>query len=602
MAQELGQHKIMANAVAAGAVWALLSDHLAVLNDTLEAMFASKGDAVVAGNQKVAEAGFAKVRELADTRPKPAKAGEVGARLLLKGNDALPLGALAAGLKFMSAYPMTPATGVTEFIAEHGRDLSVLMEQAEDEISAINMAIGASFAGVRAMTATSGGGFALMTEALSLAGSAEIPIVVINAMRPGPSTGLPTRTEQGDLAFAAAMSFGDFPRAVLSPGDPAEAFYLMGQAFNLAEEYQMPVVVLSDQHLAGSYTTVPPFDLSRVEIKRGRVVSGADAGHDYLRYRYTEDGISPRLYPGFGQGVVVSAGDEHDEKGHLIEDGETRQKMMEKRMAKQRLVEAASLETVLCGSDEPDAVLIGFDPPKVLLPKRCPFSTRAAAKSKGFISPRSFPCLAAWRAFCSVQDGRLLWKAISRGSWSPCLPLALPLSPLDISGAMMVDRSMRSTSSASFREVFVVANQGKEFEIARETAWCPGCGNFGILNALSQALEGLGLKKSEVLYVSGIGQAGKTPHYIHGNVLNTLHGRTLPTATGAKLANNDLHVIAIGGDGDGYAEGGNHFLHAIRKNVNITYLVHDNQVFGLTKGQASPRSDQEWSQERHRRV
>lgn len=138
----------------------------------------------------------------------------------------------------------------------------------------------------------------------------------------------------------------------------------------------------------------------------------------------------------------------------------------------------------------------------------------------------------------------------------------------------------------------MVAHNTTEFAVADQTAWCPGCGNFGIINALSQALGGLGLKKNEVLYVSGIGQAGKTPHYIKGNVLNTLHGRTLPTATGAKLANGDLHVIAIGGDGDGYAEGGNHFLHAIRKNVNITYLVHDNQVFGLTKGQASPRSDQ----------
>lgn len=131
----------------------------------------------------------------------------------------------------------------------------------------------------------------------------------------------------------------------------------------------------------------------------------------------------------------------------------------------------------------------------------------------------------------------------------------------------------------------------KLFLLAEETAWCPGCGNFGIINSLSDALDGLGLRPQEVLYVSGIGQAGKTPHYIKGNVLNTLHGRTLPTATGAKLANSELTVIAIGGDGDGYAEGGNHFLHALRKNVNITYLVHDNQVFGLTKGQASPRTD-----------
>lgn len=132
-------------------------------------------------------------------------------------------------------------------------------------------------------------------------------------------------------------------------------------------------------------------------------------------------------------------------------------------------------------------------------------------------------------------------------------------------------------------------NQG--FAISEQTAWCPGCGNFGILRALSDALTELGLSPNQVLFVSGIGQAGKTPHYIKGNVLNTLHGRTLPTATGAKLANSDLTVIAIGGDGDGYAEGGNHFLHAIRKNVNITYLVHDNQVFGLTKGQASPLSN-----------
>lgn len=134
-----------------------------------------------------------------------------------------------------------------------------------------------------------------------------------------------------------------------------------------------------------------------------------------------------------------------------------------------------------------------------------------------------------------------------------------------------------------------MANSG--FVVCKETAWCPGCGNFGIVRVLAKALDGLGLQPNEVLYVSGIGQAGKLPHYISGNVLNTLHGRTLPTATGAKLANGDLTVIAVGGDGDGYAEGGNHFLHAIRRNVNITYIVHDNQVFGLTKGQASPRSD-----------
>ena len=391
VAEELGQPKIMANAAAAGAIWALLSEDIKVLHETLDLMFMGKGQQIVAGNQKVASAGFERGREILGGRPRPSKPAHPGARLLLKGNDALPLGALAAGLKFMSAYPMTPSTGVTELISEYGRAANVVMEQAEDEISAINMAIGASYAGVRSMTATSGGGFALMTEALSLAGSAEIPIVVIDAMRPGPSTGLPTRTEQGDLRYAVAMSFGDFPRAVLAPGDVEEAFYLMGQAFNLAEEYQMPVVVLSDQHLADSYVTVPPFDLSRIEIRRGRVVSGAEAGPDYVRYQFTEDGIPPRLYPGFGEGLVVSAGDEHGEHGHLIEDAVTRQKMMDKRMAKQRLVEENALEPVLCGAEEAEVVLIGFGSTKGAIAEAVDILNSQGVKAQGVHLPQVYP-------------------------------------------------------------------------------------------------------------------------------------------------------------------------------------------------------------------
>lgn len=389
--EELGQPKIMANSVAAGAIWAFLSDDVTVLQDTLAEIFANRSIEIINGNKLVAEAGFNKVKDLVGNRKKPAKPKHPGKRLLMHGNDALPLGALAAGLRFMSAYPMTPATGVTEFISHYGPEGRVIMEQVEDEIAAINMAIGASFTGVRAMTATSGGGFALMTEALSLAGSAEIPIVVINAQRPGPSTGLPTRTEQGDLSYAVAMSFGDFPRAVLSPGDAEEAFYLMGEAFNLAEEYQMPVVVLSDQHLADSFTTVPPFDLAKVEINRGKVVSGKEAGEGYLRYKFTEDGISPRLYPGFGEGLVVSAGDEHDEMGHLIEDAETRKKMMDKRMAKQKLVEKRVLDPVLCGSSEPDAMLIGFGSTKGAIAEAVEILNQNGCKVQGVHLPQVFP-------------------------------------------------------------------------------------------------------------------------------------------------------------------------------------------------------------------
>ncbi len=389
--EEMGQPRIMANAVAAGAVWALLSDDFTGLAEILAQLFAGRGEAIAAGNQSVARAGFERVQKIAAGRKKPPKPSHPGERLLLNGNDALPLGALAAGLKFMSAYPMTPATGITEFISRHGQEAAVIMEQAEDEISAINMALGASFAGVRAMTATSGGGFALMTEALGLAGSAEIPIVVINAQRPGPSTGLPTRTEQGDLTFAAAMSFGDFPRAVLAPGDVTEAFYLMGEAFNLAEQYQMPVVVLSDQHLADSYTTAAPFALEQVKIDRGKVVAEAEAGEDYLRYRFTEDGISPRLYPGCGEGLVISAGDEHDEKGHLTEDAVLRAKMVEKRMAKQKLVAERVLQPVLCGEEQPQIVLIGFGSTKGAIGEAVSRLNKKGTKAMGVHLPQVFP-------------------------------------------------------------------------------------------------------------------------------------------------------------------------------------------------------------------
>ena len=188
VATDNNQPRVMANAVAAGAIWGLLSDDFELLASVLANVFASKGAEIIADNHLVAQKGFEIAKGLVGSELKLAQPSNPEPRMLLKGNDALPLGALASGLQFMSAYPMTPSTGVTEFVATHSNRLSVVMEQAEDEISAINMAIGASYTGVRAMTATSGGGFALMTEALSLAGAAEIPIVVINAQRPGPST------------------------------------------------------------------------------------------------------------------------------------------------------------------------------------------------------------------------------------------------------------------------------------------------------------------------------------------------------------------------------------------------------------------------------
>lgn len=390
--EDEGQPKVMANAVACGAIWAFLSEDIEVLGDVLEAMFADKGEDIVAGNRQVSKVGYQKASEAAERLPKPAKPKEKQPRLLMKGNDALPSGALAAGVSFMSAYPMTPSTGVTEFIAANQAACGVVMEQAEDEIAAINMAIGAAYTGVRAMTATSGGGFALMTEALGLAGSAEIPVVVINAQRPGPSTGLPTRTEQGDLLYAVATGSGDFPKAVLAPGDIEEAFELMGTAFNLAERYQMPVMVLSDQHLADAHRTVEPFDLDAVTIDRGKVVTG-DAANDsgYKRYAYSEDGISPRLYPGCGTGLAVSAGDEHGEEGHLIEDAETRTKQMDKRMKKMEAVAEEALAPVYFGDDDAEVTLVSFGSTKGALREAVAVLQDQGVKARGVHVRQVFP-------------------------------------------------------------------------------------------------------------------------------------------------------------------------------------------------------------------
>jgi 2-oxoglutarate ferredoxin oxidoreductase subunit alpha len=336
LAEEVGS-RVMMNSVAVGAVWGLFRADFRFLEEELSDHFRDKGADVISANTKAGRAGYEfalKNYQGACCYPFEPLTGR---RLVLKGNEALALGALAAGCRFMSAYPMTPSTSITEFIAAEAERFNLVMEQAEDEIAAINLALGAAFAGVRSLVATSGGGFCLMVEALGLAGATETPIVIINGQRPGPSTGLPTRTAQGDLLFVLHASQGDFPRVVLAPGDAEEAFYLAAKAFNIAERYQLPVILLSDQHLADSYVTLEPFDLSRVTIDRGLILSAEEGdrlGGNYKRHLLTDSGVSPRAFPGLGRALVVTAGDEHDEGGHLIEDGATRNQQMDKRMRK----------------------------------------------------------------------------------------------------------------------------------------------------------------------------------------------------------------------------------------------------------------------------
>ena len=254
-------------------------------------------------------------------------------RMLINSTHAVGMGKVEAGMKFQSYYPITPASDESNYLERLMDKYDFVVEQTEDEIAAINMAIAAANAGLRSATSTSGPGFSLMVEALSYAGMTETPVVIFFYQRAGPATGMPTRHEQGDLKYALSAGHGEFPRVVITPGDHKEAFYDTIEAFNIAEKYQVPVIVLLDKAMAMSNYTVDMFDLSKARIDRGKLI--LTETKDYLRYKFTDDGISPRSVPGVKGGLVTIAGDEHDEDGHIFtEDAENRIKMMDKRMQK----------------------------------------------------------------------------------------------------------------------------------------------------------------------------------------------------------------------------------------------------------------------------
>ncbi|SHE76992.1 2-oxoglutarate ferredoxin oxidoreductase subunit alpha [Thermoanaerobacter uzonensis DSM 18761] len=281
--------------------------------------------------------------------------------ILINGNQSVALGAISAGCKFYCGYPMTPSTGILSFMSYHSNEMGIAVEQVEDEIAALNMALGASYAGVRAMTGSSGGGFALMVEALSLAGMIEVPVVVIDVQRPAPATGFPTRTEQADLQFVIHAGHGEFARMVIALRDVEDAFYQTARAFNIAEKYQIPVLLLSDQHLADSLKTVKPFDFDKITIERH--ISGEEAitEEEYKRYKITQTGISPRILPGKipGQIVLVDS-DEHDEWGHITESAVIRKSMVEKRLRKFEYLKNEIQEPWFIGKENPENLVIGW--------------------------------------------------------------------------------------------------------------------------------------------------------------------------------------------------------------------------------------------------
>ena len=280
--------------------------------------------------------------------------------LLMTGNDAIAYGSLVAGCRFISGYPITPATEILEWLAKYLPQYGGIAIQVEDELSAINMALGAAFAGVRAMTATSGPGQALMTEAIGLSGVLEIPIVVVECARAGPSTGMATKTEQSNLNHLVFGGHGEIPKVVIAPGTVEESFYLAFEAFNLAEKYQLPVFVLTEQALCQSKATLPMPAFEALGIDRGKLVEQGALTENYRRFEFTDDGVSQRVIPGVECGMHLESGSEHNELGAITENPENRERMMRKRMQKLESMRADLPRGLVFGDPQAEVAIVGW--------------------------------------------------------------------------------------------------------------------------------------------------------------------------------------------------------------------------------------------------
>lgn len=297
--------------------------------------------------------------EMVETRYMP-NPTNLDNHILISGNKALALGAIAGNLKFYSAYPMSPSTAILEYLSKHGDKFNIAVEQAEDEIAAINMALGASYGGAGAMVATSGGGFSLMVEALGFSGIAELPVVIVNIQRPGPATGFPTRTEQSDLRFVISASQGEFPRMVIAIKHHSDAFYQASRALAIASKYQIPVILLSDQYIADSTTTIPTLDTKSIYKNTYTTEILTTNENPYGRYAFTKSGISPSFVPGKSPYLVRIDSDEHDEYGQITESATMRKQMVEKRMKKLVTLEAELIQPDFLGDMDFETLLVGF--------------------------------------------------------------------------------------------------------------------------------------------------------------------------------------------------------------------------------------------------
>ena len=356
---------LMKNMVAVGASCAILGIDISVFDEVVEEIFGRKGEQVVQKNLDAIKAGYDyMVEELGDKLgAMQLEKGDGQKRLFMIGNDAIALGALAGGCRFMAAYPITPASEIMEYLIKKLPAVGGTVIQTEDEIAAVTMAIGANYAGVRAITASAGPGLSLKMEALGLSGITETPLVVVDTQRGGPSTGLPTKQEQSDLMAMIYGTHGEIPKIVMAPSTVEEAFYDTAEAFNLAEEYQVPVIVLTDLQLSLGKQTVHPLELERVQIRRGKLVQDEipEAPGYFKRYEVTADGISPRVIPGMKNGIHHVTGVEHDETGKPSEAAINRVAQMDKRMRKIENIKFPTPVYKNAKHDEADLLIVGFN-------------------------------------------------------------------------------------------------------------------------------------------------------------------------------------------------------------------------------------------------
>jgi 2-oxoglutarate ferredoxin oxidoreductase subunit alpha len=369
IATELGT-SLMKNMVAVGATSALLGLKAEVFQSVVDQIFARKGASVVEKNMQAIVKGMEYFTNEAEglTGDFQLEKADGQKRMYMIGNDAIALGAVAGGARFMPAYPITPASEIMEYLIKKLPEYGGTVIQTEDEIAACTMAIGANYAGVRSLTASAGPGLSLMMEAIGLSGITETPLVVVDTQRGGPSTGLPTKQEQSDLFAMIYGTHGEIPKVVIAPSTVEEAFYDTIEAFNIAEEYQVPVILLSDLALSLGKQSVEPLDFSKVEIRRGKLdlnteLPELEKGQYFKRYEVTEDGVSPRVLPGMKNGIFHVTGVEHNEQGKPSEAPENREAQMDKRMRKLNNLTEVFPDPVYKDErhEEADLLVLGFN-------------------------------------------------------------------------------------------------------------------------------------------------------------------------------------------------------------------------------------------------